>query len=661
MRYIKKLVAVLLTLCLCLGLLPFAASASFPDISDTSTARNAEVLRLMGVMEGNELGQFMPGNSLTRAEFTKMCVVLTGRREEAARYASRTIFPDVRASHWAAPYVNLAAAGELRFIHGLPDGSFGAEKVITYGESATILMRLLGYEDADAGGIWPDGYLALADAAGVSEGLSLGGASAITRSQAARLFVNVLTAQGKDGSPFWERLGTLGERTTLRAVENGRLITEAEEKGVPMEHPVESSILAGSPGRVLSSAAGKALTFLPEENSSVVSVPNAALILQADNLREPLDALTGGRTNYKVYRNGLPSSLSELKQYDVLTYTPEDNSLQACDVRVAVYYEDCEPSQTAPTAIRVLGGTRFEVVPTAQAELSRFKPGDRMLLQLTADGRVAGAVRQAALLRPNAMAVVDASGTVNLVCCGALFPLGMTPPSNAAGMAISLEQTKEDVFECTVLQGGLVGELDVSAGTLGTAALTENCLIFAGGQRVALSELKRNYTKDEVYYSHLNGGRQVDLVILARDGRSGVYYGRAIVVSQTRYDPVFGDVEFNALQLDYGGQEQLTADEEGLPRLQNLVRTGDFVRAELSNGLVLRVAPMNAVTVPDSSWVGDDVVLVKGVAYRVAEDLPCYNLNTGRWFNSVKTARNYTGSVNVYVADGAVRLITAGA
>lgn len=661
MRYIKKLVAVLLTLCLCLGLLPFAASASFPDISDAATARNAEVLRLMGVMEGNELGQFMPGNSLTRAEFTKMCVVLTGRREEAARYASRTIFPDVRASHWAAPYVNLAAAGELRFIHGLPDGSFGAEKVITYGESATILMRLLGYEDADAGGIWPDGYLALADAAGVSEGLSLGGASAVTRSQAARLFVNVLTAQGKDGSPFWERLGTLGERTTLRAVENGRLITEAEEKGVPMEHPVESSILAGSPGRVLSNAAGKALTFLPEENSSVVSVPNAALILRSDGGREPLDALTGGRTDFQVYRNGQPSSLSALKQYDVVTYSAGDNSLRACDVRVSVYYEDCEPSQTAPTAIRVLGGTRLEVMPTAQAGLAAFKPGDRMLLQLTADGRVAGAVKQSSQLRSNAVAVVDAAGAAKLFCCGQLLPLALTPPQDAAGKAISFEQTGETRFRFEVLQGGTVGELDVRARTLGAATLTPNCLIFAGGEPVALSALTRTYRSDEVYYSHSAGGRLVDLVVLARDGRSGVYYGRAIVTHETAYDPDFGEQEYDTLQLDYGGEALLTPGEDGLPRLQTPVRNGEFVRAELTNGRVVRVESMSYVTVPDSAWIGDDVVLVDGAGYRVAKEMPCYNLNSGKWFNSVKAARSYTGSVNVYIADGEVRLITAGA
>ena len=199
----QKLISLALTLALALSLAPSAlALGAFPDVTDADTARNVEVLRLMGVIEGDN-GMFRPNSSLTRAEFCKMAVVLTGKRSVATRFGSRTVFPDVKASHWAVGYINYAASKDVGMVHGMPDGTFLPNRAITCGEAVAILMRQLGYTDADAGGIWPDGYLALADEVGMTKGLSIAGNAAWTAvSDSDWLTLDVLEGVGAMKVPF---------------------------------------------------------------------------------------------------------------------------------------------------------------------------------------------------------------------------------------------------------------------------------------------------------------------------------------------------------------------------------------------------------------------------------------------------------------------------
>ena len=164
----KRVFSLLLALVLTLSAaaIPASAVGSFSDVTDKKTAQNVEILKLLGVIEGNGAGQFNPYAQLTRAEFSKMVVMLIGKGNEAMRYRTVTIFPDVRASHWAAGYINLAVRQtEPKLLAGTPDGTFQPERAITYGEAVTILMRVLGYADKDTGGVWPDSYIDLAKSA----------------------------------------------------------------------------------------------------------------------------------------------------------------------------------------------------------------------------------------------------------------------------------------------------------------------------------------------------------------------------------------------------------------------------------------------------------------------------------------------------------------
>ena len=91
----KRVFSALLALVLTLSavVLPASAAGSFSDVSDKKTAQNVEVLRLLGVVEGNGIGQFNPYAQLTRAEFCKMLVTLMGS-SDVLRYKTVTIFPE---------------------------------------------------------------------------------------------------------------------------------------------------------------------------------------------------------------------------------------------------------------------------------------------------------------------------------------------------------------------------------------------------------------------------------------------------------------------------------------------------------------------------------------------------------------------------------------
>ena len=146
----KRLLSLLLAVCLAVSVLVLPASAAetvrFSDVTDRDTAMAVESLRLLGVLDGYADGSFRPNAVLTRAQFCKMAVYAMNGESELGLYRTVTVFPDVKPSHWAAAYINMAAKGK-GIISGYADGSFHPERTVTVGQAVTILLRLLGYKD----------------------------------------------------------------------------------------------------------------------------------------------------------------------------------------------------------------------------------------------------------------------------------------------------------------------------------------------------------------------------------------------------------------------------------------------------------------------------------------------------------------------------------
>lgn len=663
----KRVFSLLLALVLTLSAaaIPASAAESFSDVTDKKTAQNVEVLRLLGVIEGNGAGQFNPSGLLTRAEFCKMVVVLMGKGSDAMRYKTVTIFPDVRATHWAAGYINLAVRqSEPKLLAGLPDGTFQPDSYITYGQAVTILMRVLGFADQDTGGIWPDGYINLAKSTGVSAGVNLTGSANITRAQAAQLFVNVLST-GKDGKGYTPAGCTKGDKeVTLVSMNGDKLRISGEKDPKTLVRPSSSSALNGLKGYLLTNSDGKVMTFVPKTSSTTgAAVSNAAVILPADKSTSGISALTDGRTDYTVYRNGVLSSVSALRKNDVVTYDAVSNTVYVCDTRVTVYYESCEPSPSAPVSIKVLGGTSFDVLPTAQQSLSKFKPGKTMTILLTSDGAVAGAVENDYSARGNAIGIVSGS-KVQLLCGSTTIDLsltGMTVDSKLDGKLVSISSSSKTSVGLYAKTGGVSGDLNVREGTLGSKKLASGVMLFDDGVLKNLSDLTDvSVPQSRISYARTNANGEIDLIALS--STSGELYGRVSVYTETT--PEVKDESGN-VTVPAETTTKISVDVNGTtygPYTSGYgVRSGDFVAFKVNSGKtgfsqMLTLDKLGEVSA--SAWIGTTAVNYGGRTYTVPSDVLCWNRDGGSWLDGgAEAALAYGGTMNLYVRDGVVRVI----
>lgn len=311
----KKCTAILLILLVFLSSVwgAHAATPVFPDISDADTAKNVTVLQMLGVIDGDG-GLFKPEGRLTRAEFCKMAVIIMGRAGEEPLYRNRTIFPDVRPSHWARGYIGLAVTGENKIISGFPDGSFRPDDLITYAQAATLLMRILGYTDADAGFLWPSGYMDIAGRAGLTDGIALEPGADMSRAQAAKLFFNTLSADTKAGEPFLNSFGSATENVVI--MDLNAKAADGRPGGIKTTEGVFFPKDGGFPelflerrGTLITDANGRVVTFLPTDGESAsvsVETAGATWIKDSAGRRYDIPAET------PIYTSGETTTLPEI-------------------------------------------------------------------------------------------------------------------------------------------------------------------------------------------------------------------------------------------------------------------------------------------------------------------------------------------------------------
>ena len=157
----KKIVSLLLAVSMVLSMFVSAfAATTYPDLvkENAKYAAAVDALTELGVVNGFPDEEFKPGKELTRAEVAKMLVICLGLGDQVEALATRTVFTDVPASHWAAGYIN--AAAQSKIIVGYPDGRFQPEKNVSYAEAFTMALRALGYGNVvEAEGTWPTAYM----------------------------------------------------------------------------------------------------------------------------------------------------------------------------------------------------------------------------------------------------------------------------------------------------------------------------------------------------------------------------------------------------------------------------------------------------------------------------------------------------------------------
>jgi len=194
MRNLKKVLALVIAFSMMFSVVAFA---DFADVAeDADYAGAVELLSALEIMVGDDLGNFNPDKTISRAEMAAIVCRIKGLENSANAAKGATSFTDVAADHWASGYVNIANQNGI--IAGYGDGKFGPEDEVTYEAAVKMLVCALGFEPmaAQKGG-WPTGYLVVANNYKVTDGVS-----GSTRGDIATLVYNALSTPMMDQTTY---------------------------------------------------------------------------------------------------------------------------------------------------------------------------------------------------------------------------------------------------------------------------------------------------------------------------------------------------------------------------------------------------------------------------------------------------------------------------
>lgn len=146
------------------------SAMNFTDVKqDASYIDSVNDMVALGIMQGDK-GKFRPNDNVKRSEAAKVLEVSLGYTKPP-KLNSNT-FCDVKKTAW---YKDIAYfAEQLKLIQGsIKNGKkyFQPDGNVTYAQFAAMAIRMLGYQDSELTGKWPDNYMKKAEELGLFKGI----------------------------------------------------------------------------------------------------------------------------------------------------------------------------------------------------------------------------------------------------------------------------------------------------------------------------------------------------------------------------------------------------------------------------------------------------------------------------------------------------------
>ena len=188
MRNLKRALSLALASVMVLGMTVVGTGASYTDVTSKQNQEAIEVLQAVGIMVGDNNGNFNPDQKVTRNE---MAVVMSNLMDyRAATYAGTSPFTDVPS--WAEPYV--AACWTNGITSGYTKTTYGGSDTVTTSQAALMLMKALGYfqYQSDFGSDWQFAVVKQANKIDLFDDVDSGVRDAMTRNDLAQLVLNAL-------------------------------------------------------------------------------------------------------------------------------------------------------------------------------------------------------------------------------------------------------------------------------------------------------------------------------------------------------------------------------------------------------------------------------------------------------------------------------------
>lgn len=338
----RILIAVMLIMTLLFANGTAYSYASGTASTDTDTA--TMLLVSMGVLSADSSGNYNLSGTVTRAEFAKMLVMASSYKDLVQTTSYSSPYKDVPAKNWAAPYIRLAVSNGL--MSGYSDGTFRPNATVTLEQAVNSVLLLLGYTQSDFTGAFPYAQMNVYVNNGLSQNISGGIGTLLTRGDAAYLIYNLMGTTLKDGSK-----------------------TYAESLG----YSLNDSGAVDYAGVISDNMYGP-------------------YTVKSSNWASELGMNTSSLT---VYKNGSTVTASDVNLYDVLYYSQSKGTVWDYDDKVTGIYESASPSQNAVTSVTV-SGTEYTLESAAAfsalSSTGTLKIGNAVTLLLGKNGGVADAV-----------------------------------------------------------------------------------------------------------------------------------------------------------------------------------------------------------------------------------------------------------------------------
>ena len=185
MRNLKRALSLALASVMLLGMMVVGTSASYTDVDSKDNLEAIEVLKLVGVMTGDDKGNFNPDKMVSRNEMAVVMCNLLGLKTGGSHP-----FTDVPA--WAAPYV--AACYNNGIIAGISANKFGGDANVTAVQAGLMVMKALGYFGyaGEFGDSWKLATVKQADKINLYDGINAYTDQVMTRNEIAKMVLNAL-------------------------------------------------------------------------------------------------------------------------------------------------------------------------------------------------------------------------------------------------------------------------------------------------------------------------------------------------------------------------------------------------------------------------------------------------------------------------------------
>ena len=183
MKKMKKIFIFAISLSI---LLSGTAMQTFKLFAETSVSNQSETQSMHRLMDLEIFSKTTPdkmdlNRTITREEMAVILVRVNGQEDKRSLYQNSSLYSDVPKTRWSNTYIQVSI--KMGYMSPMPDGKFHPTEKVSFTQAATILGRLLKYDETNLTGSYPQNYLTQLSNLEILEGITYSPSGPITRGQ----------------------------------------------------------------------------------------------------------------------------------------------------------------------------------------------------------------------------------------------------------------------------------------------------------------------------------------------------------------------------------------------------------------------------------------------------------------------------------------------